>query len=119
MGRRTTESESLDCLVGQNIRIYRMIEGLTRQRLAESVGVSYQRVYKYETGQNSVAASTLYAIARVLGVEVARLYDDPIEVIKMPNDRDHIVPLLLRLNGKDLEIISSLIKRFSRNQTPA
>jgi transcriptional regulator with XRE-family HTH domain len=48
---------------------------MTQQRLAELAGISYQQEHKYETGVNRIAASQLYRIARVLGVEIGYFYD--------------------------------------------
>ena len=49
--------------------------GLSQQRLAAMIGVTYQQVYKYETGSNRITVGRLYQIAQVLGVEVAWFYD--------------------------------------------
>ena len=40
------------------------------------VGVTYQQLYKYESGTNRVAAGRLHAIARALGVDVSYFFAD-------------------------------------------
>src|SRR3546814_786671 len=52
-----------------------MTYGLSLQRFARSLDLSFQQVQKYETGTNRVAASTLVRIAEVLGVPVAALLE--------------------------------------------
>jgi len=45
--------------------------GMSQERLAEQIGVTFQQVQKYEKGTNRIGASRLQAIANVLAVPVA------------------------------------------------
>jgi transcriptional regulator with XRE-family HTH domain len=45
--------------------------GMSQERLAEQIGVTFQQVQKYEKGTNRIGASRLQAIAGVLAVPVA------------------------------------------------
>ena len=67
--------QDVDCYVGARIRERRIMLGLTQQRMAELIGVTYQQAHKYEKGINRVAAGRLYGIARALGVEVGYIYE--------------------------------------------
>jgi len=58
----------VDSHVGQKIRQRRWMVGMTQQQLAESVGIKFQQIQKYETGMNRVSASRLWDISRALGV---------------------------------------------------
>lgn len=49
--------------------------GMTQQQLAESVGIKFQQIQKYETGMNRVSASRLWDIAMALDVPVAYFFD--------------------------------------------
>jgi transcriptional regulator with XRE-family HTH domain len=49
--------------------------GLTQQRIAELVGVTYQQAHKYEKGINRISAGRLYRIAQALGVEVSYFFE--------------------------------------------
>ena len=48
---------------------------MTQQQLAESVGIKFQQIQKYETGTNRVSASRLWDIAAVLHVPVAFFFE--------------------------------------------
>ena len=53
--------------------------GISQERLAESIGLTFQQVQKYERGSNRVSASKLVEIARTLKVSPSELlgeYDD-------------------------------------------
>jgi len=49
--------------------------GVTQQQLADSVGIKFQQIQKYETGMNRVSASRLWDIAATLGVEINFFFD--------------------------------------------
>ena len=61
--------------VGRSIRERRILLGLTQQRLAEMIGVTYQQAHKYERGINRVSAARLYELAQALNVEVGYFFD--------------------------------------------
>ena len=44
------EPDSIDRIVGRNIRIYRLQKGLTQTELADELGLTFQQVQKYEKG---------------------------------------------------------------------
>lgn len=55
-----------DKIAGAVIRRLRRRSGMTQEVLAESLGVSYQQVQKYETGSNRISISRLFDIAECL-----------------------------------------------------
>ncbi|MCR9113636.1 MAG: helix-turn-helix domain-containing protein [Rhodobacteraceae bacterium] len=65
----------VDVHVGKRIRHRRWLVGMTQQQLAESVGIKFQQIQKYETGANRVSASRLWDIADALDVEVSFFFE--------------------------------------------
>ena len=61
--------------VSSRIRELRTMLGMTRQDLAERIGLSYQQLHKYETGKNRISAGILGRIAEALGVKVGHFYE--------------------------------------------
>ncbi|MBB3616273.1 MULTISPECIES: helix-turn-helix transcriptional regulator [unclassified Rhizobium] len=61
----------IDACVGSRVRTRRLMLGMSQERLAEQIGVTFQQVQKYEKGTNRIGASRLQAIAGVLAVPVA------------------------------------------------
>jgi transcriptional regulator with XRE-family HTH domain len=55
-------AKSLDLKLGQRVRTRRLALGLSQERLAELLGVTFQQVQKYEKGVNRMAASRLHDI---------------------------------------------------------
>lgn len=61
--------------IGGRIRQRRTELGLTQEQLAQSLGISYQQVQKYETAANRISASRLYELAREFGVGVSYFFE--------------------------------------------
>ncbi len=53
----------------------RALMGLSQERLAELVGVTFQQIQKYERGANRIGSSRLYELSRVLGVPVGYFFE--------------------------------------------
>lgn len=65
----------VDVHVGKRIRQRRWLTGMTQQQLAQSVGIKFQQIQKYETGANRVSASRLWDIADSLDVAVSFFFE--------------------------------------------
>src|SRR5271169_4277288 len=73
--KRGRSTRGIDDHVGARIRERRVMLGLTQQKLAEMIGVTYQQAHKYERGVNRVSAGRLYEIARILNAPIAYFYE--------------------------------------------
>jgi transcriptional regulator with XRE-family HTH domain len=62
-----------DRAIGQRIRLRRQEIGMTQKALANSSGVTFQQIQKYEIGANRVSAGRLARIAEALGVPMVFL----------------------------------------------
>ncbi len=67
--------EEVDAFIGNKIYSLRLASGLSRQQLAEMIGVTHQQLHKYEKGNNRISVGRLFLIAKALGVEISYLYD--------------------------------------------
>jgi transcriptional regulator with XRE-family HTH domain len=65
----------VDLHVGGRIRMKRKVLGVSQERLAEALGLTFQQVQKYERGANRVSASKLYEIARFLQAPVSYFFE--------------------------------------------
>ena len=65
----------VDLHVGARIRMRRRSQGVSQEKLAEALGLTFQQVQKYERGANRVSASKLYEIAAMLRAPVAYFFD--------------------------------------------
>lgn len=65
--------------VGQRIRHYRNLKGVTLEYIGERIGVGKSTVRKYQDGEIKIDHNRLSDIADVLGIDVALLYGDEVE----------------------------------------
>ncbi|MBI1682253.1 helix-turn-helix domain-containing protein [Caulobacter hibisci] len=65
----------VDRHVGALIRAHRRAAGVSQEDLAKAIGLTFQQVQKYETGENRISASKLVEVARTLDVPIAALFD--------------------------------------------
>jgi transcriptional regulator with XRE-family HTH domain len=72
----TRSVNGIDHKLGQRVRARRMEIGMSQERLAELLGVTFQQVQKYEKGVNRIAASRLHDIALALDMPVARFFEN-------------------------------------------
>jgi DNA-binding Xre family transcriptional regulator len=72
----TRKPDPIDGVISAKITARRKARGVSQQALAEKIGVSFQQIQKYESGENRVAASRLIRIARALGCQVTDLIPD-------------------------------------------
>jgi transcriptional regulator with XRE-family HTH domain len=75
---RIGERDEVDAYVGARIGLRRSALGLSQSALAQQLGISFQQVQKYETGQNRISASRLHRAATVLGTSVDAFFP-PVE----------------------------------------
>ncbi len=69
-------ANAVDRKLGQRVRSRRLEIGMSQEKLAELLGVTFQQVQKYEKGVNRIAASRLFDIAAALDVPVARFFEN-------------------------------------------
>ncbi len=105
----------VDLYVGGRIRMRRRTLGVSQEKLAEDLGLTFQQVQKYERGANRVSASKLYEIARSLSTPVAFFFEglnDPTTSAPGEAPQDNAVHDFLMTNeGLELASIFPKVKR--------
>lgn len=82
---RIGDRDGVDVFVGARISLRRSALGLSQTVLAQHLGISFQQVQKYETGQNRISASRLHRVATVLGTSVDAFFP-PVETASGTTD---------------------------------
>src|SRR5215472_12430765 len=65
----------IDRHVGLRIRLRRKELNISQERLAESIGLTFQQIQKYERAANRVSASKLFEMARALSTNIGYFYE--------------------------------------------
>ena len=103
----------VDRHVGLRIRMRRKEMGVSQERLADSLGITFQQVQKYERGANRVSASKLWEIAAALRTPVAYFYDGLGDLDAQAAQRDAAQDFLCSAEGMEL------VAAFPRIADPA
>lgn len=69
-------ASSIDEHVGAKLKQRRTLIGMSQEKLAEAVGITFQQIQKYENGANRVSAGRLYEFSKILEVPVAFFFDN-------------------------------------------
>jgi transcriptional regulator with XRE-family HTH domain len=65
----------IDAHVGRRLCVLRKSSGVSQQKLAEQLGVTYQQVQKYEGGTNRVSTAFLLRVAQMFGVPLDYFFE--------------------------------------------
>jgi len=63
----------VDVVVGRNVRLWRLVRGLSQSDLARRSDVTFQQVQKYEAGTNRISWGRLTKFSRILAVPLSAL----------------------------------------------
>ncbi len=68
-------ANDVDDHVGGRIRQRRLVLGITQEKLAAAVGISFQQIGKYEVGTDRVMSSRLWDIAKALEIDIGCFFE--------------------------------------------
>ncbi|WP_416900332.1 MAG: helix-turn-helix domain-containing protein [Minwuia sp.] len=71
----------VDIHVGSRVRLCRTLKGLSQQKLAQALGLTFQQVQKYERGANRIGASRLFELSQILEVPPSFFFEGADEAI--------------------------------------
>lgn len=97
----------VDLHVGGRVRMRRKLLGVSQEQLADSLGLTFQQVQKYERGANRVSASKLYETARTLKVEIGFFFEglaDTVDPAGAINPENPCLALACVSHGPELAV---------------
>ena len=108
----------IDVHVGRRVRQRRKAMGVTQERLADDLGLTFQQVQKYERGANRVSASKLYEIAVALQTSTEYFFEglaDPSSLKEGGGDAEpvsekYVNAFLMSSEGLELAELFSRLK---------
>lgn len=105
----------VDLHVGARVRMRRRLRGVSQEKLAESLGLTFQQVQKYERGANRISASKLYEIAASLQTPVGYFFEglaDPAAAVGAGGGSEQMVhDFLMTTEGLELASLFPRLKR--------
>jgi transcriptional regulator with XRE-family HTH domain len=65
----------IDVHVGHRIRQRRGLLGMSQEKVAEALGLTFQQVQKYERGTNRIGSSRLFDLTRIFSVPISYFFE--------------------------------------------
>ncbi len=75
----------MDKLIGERIRKFRALSGLSQENVAEELGMSTANYGKIERGEITISVNHLFAIAAVFHIHPGDFFTEPNSTAKEPN----------------------------------
>lgn len=72
----TKQEEDFNAQIGQRLSLLRKSQKMSLEYLGACLGVSYQQVHKYETGETAIPPKRIQLCAKLFNVPVGYLYGE-------------------------------------------
>lgn len=129
----TREPNEADKFVGERIRLYRSMVGMSQQKLAERLSITFQQLQKYERGENRIGAGRLLLVATTLGIPITFLLDhqaflrqqagDSLSELEIPvaaREAYHVGRAFSQIADPEIRrSISTLVRSLARDESDA
>ncbi|MDM9625520.1 helix-turn-helix transcriptional regulator [Rhizobium sp. S152] len=98
---KAKSANAVDVYVGGRVRQRRKALGMSQSNLAESLGITFQQIQKYEKGINRIGASRLQLIADIFAVPVGYFFENaaPSEMMGARAESDEIAQFMSSKEG--------------------
>jgi transcriptional regulator with XRE-family HTH domain len=103
--------------IGLKIKALRQQAGLSQEKLAEMMGLTFQSIQKYESGQTTLSVIKLQQVAEALKVSVTEFFSStPTEHVRLTGEEDQLLQAFRRikngeLRGCILKLVGNVNKR--------
>jgi transcriptional regulator with XRE-family HTH domain len=67
--------KSIDAAVGAQVRLRRVLLGMSQEVVSQSLGLTFQQLQKYEHGTNRISGSRLYQLSLILHCAVSYFFE--------------------------------------------
>lgn len=120
-----TKEKLIDIFVGKKLRSARNMMNLSQRELGEAVGLSFQQIQKFETGEIRIGAGRLKQLAEALRIPVQFFFDgveekythqenvETKEAHKSTEAKSTFINLIANASDDDVKILSDILQRFS------
>ena len=96
----------IDQAASKRLSLYRRANSLTQTQLADHLGVSFQQIQKYETGQSRMKLGTALVLTEVLGIALTDFVATDAERM----ETDGLLYNFVRLNRSNRALIEHIVK---------
>ncbi|MEM8812494.1 MAG: helix-turn-helix domain-containing protein [Pseudomonadota bacterium] len=112
-------TKEFDKALGARVKFLRQVRGISQEKLADSLGLTFQQVQKYETGANRFPIARLVRIAHLLGCTASFFLgedtskDDSVKLFPVLAERKDIlalIPLLAKASPTQIKALKAFLE---------
>lgn len=113
---QTMSNVQNDIQIGSKIRSFRLEAGLTQERLAEELGITFQQVQKYERGATKVNLIKLQQLAEVLKIPISAFFiEGSYSAFQLTDEEKQLLQTFRKIKSTEhrnsvLDIVAGLAK---------
>lgn len=100
--------------IGERIKRYRTERKMSRNELADLLGVSFSTISKYEQGDREPSISTLIEISKILDISIMKFLDS--DILFAENSHESLADFIINTDKTDLLIKSILQNNLYLNK---
>lgn len=102
--------------IGLKIKALRQQAGLSQEKLAEMIFLTFQQIQKYENGQTTLSVIRLQQIAQALKVSVTEFFtSEPTQGVGLTDEEDRLLQAFRKVKSGELrECILKLVDNVNR-----
>lgn len=111
--------------IGNRIKQRRKALGLSQEKLAEALDVSYQQIQRYENGTNLLNTDKLQVVADFLNISVSYLFEEQGTTaaeapgLYISSEEARLLRLSKMIDKRDMECILRIMKLAARKEKGA
>ena len=102
-------SKTFSSHVGEKIRTFRIVSGLTQEDLGKKIGVTFQQIQKYEKGQNNISLSRLHNIALAMNIDIVDFFHKE-ELLSFGESQEIYTTNDQKISSKEIQ---NIVKAYS------
>ncbi len=109
-----TKKHTIDMLVGRRIRAARKLQGISQEKLASRLGITYQQLQRYENADNRISASRLFDLASALKLPPGHFFEHPSNANPLILDKatQNLIAKFSQLPDDKRKLVSKLVKEL-------
>lgn len=93
---KTDTNKFFDKEIGNVIKNYRKMRGITQSELGGALGITFQQIQKYEKGTNKISATSLKKVSEFLKVPINEFFKNFNEITLLDNAEEFLVTKAFR-----------------------
>ena len=105
---KSVQKESIDKILGEIFKEYRLKNHLTQERIAEKLGIAVKYISRIENGSGGVKVETLVNYMNILGISPNVIFEKLIVNDKVKSQLD-LSKKLSQLSENELNLVSGII----------